>query len=202
MKIVVAAVVLTGIMMTAANADEANGNAYISGSMSYSMTDDLTYSNRRTLSRSASFEDAIGGSAAIGYDFGGPRIELQGSMNQIDFDKISDVSASGDIDVKSAFVNAAYDFGEGRVQPFVLAGLGVSDIDGNASYTSNDGTVESASFDGTTVAGQVGLGATIYVTDNVGLVGGYKWTHYLGAEEVTTDFVGQHNFEIGLRVNF
>ncbi len=41
---------------------------------------------------------------------------------------------------------------------------------------------------------QIGLGATIYVTDNVGLVGGYKWTHYLGAEEVTTDFVGQHDF--------
>ncbi len=202
MKIVMAAVALTALSISTVSADEANGNGYISGTMSYSMTDDLTYSNRRILSRSASFEDALGGSAAIGYDFGGPRIELQGSMNQIDFDKISDVTASGDIDVKSAFVNAAYDFGTGRVQPFILAGLGVADIDGNASYTSNDGTVESASFDGTTAAGQIGLGATIYVTDNVGLVGGYKWTHYLGAEEVTTDFVGQHNFEIGLRVNF
>ena len=202
MKIVIAAVVLSALTVSSASADGANGNAYLTGSLSYSMTDDLDYSNRSIIRRTASFEDALGGSAAIGYDFGGPRIELQGSMNQIEFDKISDVTASGDIDVKSAFVNAAYDFGTGPVKPFILAGLGVADIDGNASYNSNDGTAESASFDGTTAAGQVGIGATIYFTDNVGLVGGYKWTHYLGAEEVTTDFVGQHNFEMGLRVNF
>jgi len=66
-----------------------------------------------------------------------------------------------EVESLSATVNAKFFLPLGRLQPFVLAGVGVVDVD------QKDVTGRNLSESGTEVAGRFGGGADIYLTDHV-----------------------------------
>ncbi len=81
-----------------------------------------------------------------GYDFGGPRVELELGYRDSGVNKVGGLSGSGDVGAFSYMVNGAYDFMPGKsLHPFIGAGIGGATLTANGikqngvgSYSGSD----------------------------------------------------------------
>jgi OOP family OmpA-OmpF porin len=72
------------------------------------------------------FETGWAAIGALGYGFGGPRVELEPGYRRNALDKTADGSAAGSWSALSLMANVLYDFGTGtRLTPYLGAGAGI-----------------------------------------------------------------------------
>jgi len=132
----------------------------------------------------------------VGREIGTTRVELEYAYRNNKFNTTG-VYATGDVNSNSLMINGYYDFKEvhPRIVPFVLAGVGVSRVQGNINGLGSD--------DDQVLALQVGAGVAYAVSDSVFLDCTYK---YFNAENPTfknieTEYQN-HNLMVGLRYMF
>lgn len=187
-------------------ADERGYYVGLSGIGSY--IDDLDGSNSRggtgKAEHTADFEPSAGAAARLGYRYSEWRAELEFAYRYVEVDSLDSKSnVSGDANVYNFMVNGAYDFDVSETwAPYVLAGVGVLYADGDLKFNDDNGRLQSHSGDGVTVAGQLGIGVSYALSEEVDLVGGYS---ILGAP---TDDAGEdefliiHSAQIGMNYKF
>lgn len=171
-------------------------------------------------------DGAVGGLAAVGYDFfemGIPlRVELEYGIYSKTKSKESarsgsvSLSAEQDFNVQTVFMNLYYDFDTGtRLTPYIGAGAGLALIDskGKIGVTGPGGGSFSSSHSNTNFAWNVGVGLEYALTDTISLDAGYRFVG-LGKAKTGTVHLGglsiyakakdlyMHQFYLGMRVNF
>jgi opacity protein-like surface antigen len=171
----------------------------------------------------------IGG--AIGFRYGGFRVEIDASHRPIELDQVSlrdpglaggggEIGDDGDLDVTVGLVNAFYGYRIGRFEPFVGGGLGFADVNLDADYGMN---VLSVDKNSTEFAWSVSGGVSFAIHEHVDLSLGYRWIGMTDPDlatraytrpnpnppppniefEGTAEFeVTLHEFFAGLRYNF
>ena len=214
-KLVFATVVglAPALIATSAYADGGGmGGTYVGISGVAAMVGDVDGDNGRTgadkVKTTAEMDTSLGVLVRAGKQFDGFRAELELGYRNIEVDSIKTAngkysSSSGDADAYSVMVNGVYDFDSGSaVTPYVMVGVGALSVDGDVKYTDDNGRAQTASADGTTIAGQIGLGISYELSSNVDLVAGYS---FLGAptDETGDDQILQvHNAQIGINYAF
>ncbi|WP_419176872.1 outer membrane protein [Desulfosediminicola sp.] len=144
---------------------------------------------------------------ALGYDFGGFRLEseLGYQGNSIDTARVGGLSlpASGDMTIYSGLLNLYVDFrNESNITPYITAGMGLAhvamdsfDVAGIVSSTSK--------YTDTVMIGQVGGGLEMAVNENLALDVRYR---YMMTEEAHLGYLNSelssHNVYAGLRFKF
>ncbi|MCW8916769.1 MAG: outer membrane beta-barrel protein [Magnetovibrio sp.] len=198
------------MMSTSVSAGDKQSYVGVSGLVS--MVGDVDGNNGRggagEVKTSADMDTSFGVAVRGGYQFTKFRAEVELGYRDIEVDSISTASgtfssSSGDAKAYTLMVNGVYDIKtDGAVTPYVMAGVGLLRADGDISYTDDNGRAQTASADGTTFAGQIGVGASYGMTPNVDLVGGYS---FMGAP---TDATGDsqvlkiHSAQVGVNYKF
>lgn len=215
-KLVVATVIgLTPALVgTSALADGhgMGGSTYVGVSGVGTFVNDVDGDNGRTgtgqVKTTAALDPSLGALLRVGHKFDMFRAELELGYRNVDVDGISSATGSmanpsGDATALSALVNGIYDIEtDTPVTPYIMVGAGIMNIDGDISYNREDGALETQSADGTTVAGQVGLGLSYELTPEIDLVGGYS---FLGAPTDKTgddQVIMMHSAHIGINYSF
>ncbi len=145
---------------------------------------------------SVDFESGYNLGAALGYDFGPGRMEVEIAYRDNEANRISSQGTTTEVDgnfsALSFMVNGYYDFrNRSIVTPFVTAGLGYA----NVHFEEFD--------DHTGFAYQVGAGVGIALNKQVSLDLGYKYfaTADTKFDEVEADYIS-HSLTAGLRFSF
>jgi opacity protein-like surface antigen len=132
------------------------------------------------------FDTGLAGGAAVGYDFGAARLEVEGSYRHNNADE-----GDADLEVTTLMANVYADFEtDGSATPYLGVGVGVADVD----LEDEDDQV---------LAGQVAAGMLFAVTEKVAIDLGYR---YMVAD--APDIVGndkelqQHTALIGVQIKF
>ena len=215
-KLVFAAVVgLTPALVgTSALADGMGGSTYVGISGVAAMVNDIEGSHRRAGSgvlnkREAEMDPSYGVLVRAGKKFDMFRAELELGYRDFQVDDITSTAGSvsnpsGDATAYSLMVNGIYDIEtDGAVTPYVMVGVGAMNIDGDIRYTTDDGgETEKHSADGTTVAGQIGLGVSYEISSNVDLVAGYSFLAAPTDETGEDEIIQMHSAQIGLNYSF
>jgi len=143
-----------------------------------------------------SFDNGFGGGAAVGYDFGPARLEIEGSYRESNADEIENdqatFDADGDLEVRALLVNAYADFTTGSmVTPYLGAGIGYAEI-------------EVGSRDDEVFAGQLAAGMLIALSPAVAIDLGYRFmmTDNPEIDDVEFEEVKQHTAVLGLQIRF
>ena len=142
-----------------------------------------------------SFDAGYGFGAALGYDFGPARLEIEASDRNSNTDEVTvdDIEVDGDQDLKiqTLMINGFADFQTGgNLTPYLGAGIGCA-------------RVEVDNEDDTVLAGQVAAGVLIAVSPTLAIDLGYRFMMTddpkLDGAEVE---VRQHTVSIGLQFRF
>jgi OmpA-OmpF porin, OOP family len=161
----------------------------------------------------------IGGQIAIGHTFGPARFELEGGYTRNTQDRyVAIVPPTGTIpgQIKRtawrAMINGYYDFGHGRVQPYIGAGAGVlsAKVDFFAARAPfpTEAPRQLINDSDTRFAYQLMAGAALRVGPRLQLTAGYRWLDagsihpYDARGERTTNTYRGHHIDLGLRVAF
>lgn len=143
---------------------------------------------------SMSFDTGYSVDAAIGYDFGnGLSIEAQlghinAESNGVTYDG-ADGSSDGPASMTYGMLNAWYGVDMGGLTPFIGGGVGVASLAIDADFPA----LPTASIDDSEVtwAAQVGAGLSLAVTEDISLIGRYR---YMMTGDVSlTDVDGDEN---------
>ncbi|MEQ8601893.1 MAG: outer membrane beta-barrel protein [Marivibrio sp.] len=202
---------MTAIALTAlapaALADDAG--VYVGASGALSVVSDYEFSNGNANDTTKSAEFSTGGGALLrgGYDFGSIRTELEIGWRAHDIESIGGqagiVNDGGSLNFYTAMVKGAYDFDTGTaVTPYLSLGVGAAFAEGDIGYTAADGERYTKNYFGVAPAGEIGVGASYALTDDMDLIGGYS---FLGAptDEANEDQVIQaHSLQLGLNYGF
>jgi opacity protein-like surface antigen len=145
---------------------------------------------------------ALGG--VIGYDFVGPRVELEGVwrsnnvwMQDLNPSDLFSASGTAAVNQISVMANAYYDFNAGgKIVPYIGGGLGIAFIQGSAFFTSYNATAFA-------YQGIVGVGYNVNEAIRVNLDGRYYGTtsptFYDGEGSAS---ITNNNFSIMLGLQF
>ncbi|WP_084462401.1 OmpA family protein [Oceanibaculum pacificum] len=76
----------------------------------------------------AEFEWGPMGAASLGYNFGGPRLELEFSYRVNDVDQLGGGAGSGEGRAAALMLNALYDFNMGGFKPYLGVGIGGASV--------------------------------------------------------------------------
>lgn len=164
-------------------------------------------------------QTGIGGQIAVGYDFGHVRIEVEGGYTRnTDNRYVAIVPPTGNIpaDVKrTAFrgmVNGYYDFGKGRVQPYV--GVGIGGLSGKVDFFAprapfpTEAPRQLINASDARFAYQLMAGVAIPVSRRLKLTAQYRWLDAgtlrpldARGQQTTSDYRG-HHIDLGLRIGF
>lgn len=144
----------------------------------------------------ASFDNGFGGGAAVGYDFGPARLEVEGSYRESNADEVENAHATfdadGDLQVRTLLVNAYADFTTGSmVTPYLGAGIGYAEV-------------EVESRDDEVFAGQLAAGMLFALSPAVAIDLGYRFlmTDNPEIDHVELEEVKQHSALLGLQIRF
>ena len=130
-------------------AEEKTKGTYFIGSIGSGVLNDITFA--ATLGGgTATFDPGFSGEIGVGYDFGDIRTEFTYNSTTTPLEGFTNV----DVDVKSFFLSAAYDWrAEKKWQPYIGLGIGSSTIDinlaatvGGTSLTAGDDNISTAKF--------------------------------------------------------
>ena len=144
---------------------------------------DVEYNHNR---REVSIDNGFAGGAAVGYDFGPARLEIEGSYRDSNADE-----GDADLKVRALMANVYADFSTGgTATPYLGAGVGVADVD-----------VEHE--DDQVLAGQVSAGVLFAVTEKVAIDLGYRFmmTDDPDINGVELD-LRQHTALLGVQIRF
>ncbi len=185
---------------------------YVGVSGAASMVGDVDANNGRgaggEVKTTADFDTGFGVKVRAGKQFSKLRGELELGYLAVDIDSLSTANgavtnSSGDADVYTLMANGIYDFEmDAAVTPYVMAGVGIMRVDADASYTDDNGRAKTVSGDGTTIAGQVGVGVSYGISSNVDLVGGYSLMGAPTGETGEDEIITIHTAQIGINYNF
>jgi len=136
-------------------------------------------------------------------------LELSHKRNQVgefDLNGINIPSVTGNSQVTSILANFYYDFLPNRkVRPYLSGGVGVSRVETNFQGPAGifAGGVVSDDTD-VVLSGQVGLGASIAISEKILLTGGYRYfmTDDLRLDIVSVDGLRAHEVHVGARLGF
>ncbi len=158
--------------------------AYISASVGIGIPEDVEYQD----GYKDEMKNGLALNGAIGYDFGGARLEAAVGYQKHDFKYYDD-----DLSLLTVMGNVYYDFDAGSgVKPYLMAGAGLAHVE--ASWADSDDVF----------AWQVGAGLGFKVAECTTLDLGYR---YLKPSKFEVDgYPDQkwavHNIMLGLRYNF
>ena len=153
--------------------DESLSGFYITGSLALSKIADIDISGS-TVGK-YEFESGLFAEGGVGYDFGSFRTELTYGALTNNLNKISTTAVDIDVEIKSWFVSAAYDFRESKKwQPYIALGIGQSSIEAKEATTVGAISVTTETDDVTTTLGKVGM--TYQYSDRVDVYG-EAWLH-------------------------
>lgn len=192
----IAAVLMVGVTLGVAMpafAVEGKPYASMTTGVTFLNDSDLSYPEERG---SVDFETGYNLGAALGYDFGPGRVEVEIAYRDNEANRLTRQGTTTEVDgnfsALSFMVNGYYDFrNRSIVTPFVTAGLGYANVDAE-------------DFDDHTVfAYQVGAGVGIALNKQVSLDLGYKYfaTDDPEFDEVEAEY-SSHNLIAGLRFSF
>ena len=130
-------------------AEEKTKGTYFIGSIGSGAMNDITFSANLG-GGTATFDPGFSGEIGVGYDFGDIRTEFTYNSTTTPLAGFTNV----DVDVKSFFLSAAYDWrAEKKWQPYIGLGIGSSTIDinlaatvGGTSLTAGDDNISTAKF--------------------------------------------------------
>ncbi|HHE31773.1 MAG TPA: porin family protein [Chlorobaculum parvum] len=165
--------------------DTCEPGAYISGSVGIGLPEDTKTDNLGD----QEMDTGLALNGAIGYDFGGARLEAAVGYQKHDFKDVDE-----DISLLTVMANAYYDIDTGSdITPYIMAGAGWAHAD--MSWDETDDVF----------AWQVGAGLGFKVAECTTLDLGYR---YLKPDKIDSkDAPGKmklavHNIMLGLRYNF
>lgn len=139
---------------------------------------------------SADLETGYQLGGAIGYAYpSGLRLEGELAYTKNDIDT-QGLGVDADVSAVAGFANVYYDFGKGKVRPFVGAGIGYAQ--GEASASAGGFTL---STDGSGVAYQLRAGVSFATSENVAWDIGYR---YISADIEDTE-AEIHGATVGVR---
>lgn len=202
---------ITGCALLAANPAmvSAREGMYISahGGTAFASDSDLTDSTVPGLVIDMEYDAGFAVDGAVGYDFGGLRLEGEVALQKHDLDKAKyrgvSVDLSGEASSLSFLVNGYVDFKNNTpLTPYLTAGLGVASIDVDNLNVVGSG-VANTSDDDMVFAYQLGVGVGYGVSESVDLDLRYRYFATTDPEfGSTTSEFGSHNFLLGLKVSF
>jgi OmpA-OmpF porin, OOP family len=177
---------------------------YVSGNIGSAVLNDSTLTEPG-ISVDAEFDTGLGITAALGYDMGGGRVELEFGYRSNDIDKFSaggmSVAGGGDVTSTSLMLNGYFDFkSQSQWTPFLGAGLGMAKVDvenvtiGNIVIGDADDTVFAYQF-------IAGLGYAVTPNTSIDISYRYFATADLDLEGTDAEY-DSHNFMIGARFSF
>ncbi|NTV26826.1 MAG: porin family protein [Chlorobiaceae bacterium] len=171
---------------------------YISGSIGPTFLEDSKVDG---VSHAAGYDTGYALNAAAGYTFGMARLEGAIGYQRSDVNDVLDIPVSGaHVSIFSVMANGYLDFDirDLPVKPYVMAGLGVADVDASLTYAG----VEWSKSD-TVFATQVGAGVGIDAGSNLTLDIGYRYFSPSKSEFHGHDLtIDSHMVMAGLRYNF
>tara|TARA_A100001388_G_C28586976_1_gene411633 strand:- start:96 stop:698 length:603 start_codon:yes stop_codon:yes gene_type:complete len=130
-------------------AEEKTKGTYFVGSIGSGVMNDIVFSANLG-GGTATFDPGFSGEIGVGYDFGDIRTEFTYNSTNTPLEGFTNV----DVDVKSFFLSAAYDWrAEKKWQPYIGLGIGSSNVDinlaatvGGTSLTAGDDNIATAKF--------------------------------------------------------
>ena len=130
-------------------AEEKTKGTYFVGSIGSGVMNDIVFSANLG-GGTATFDPGFSGEIGVGYDFGDIRTEFTYNSTNTPLEGFTNV----DVDVKSFFLSAAYDWrAEKKWQPYIGLGIGSSTVDinlaatvGGTSLTAGDDNIATAKF--------------------------------------------------------
>jgi len=164
--------------------DACETGPYISGSVGIGIPEKF----KSTYEGDADMDTAVALNGAIGYNFGGARLEAAVGYQKHDFSDYDD-----DVSLLTVMANAYYDIDTGSdITPYIMAGAGLAHVD--MSWDEDDDVF----------AWQVGAGLGFEVAECTTLDLGYR---YLKPNKFDTDSSHEakwavHNIMLGLRYQF
>lgn len=189
--IVLGSLIVAGLMPVAASAaDKVGPYVSFSGLAAFTQDDDTSVSG---VPVDINFDTGFGIAAALGYDFAGSNLRLEGELTYryneatVSSPALPSFAPSGDVDSIAYMANAYYDFDiNSPLIPYVGAGLGVVDIDSEDTVFAYQGMV----------------GASYGINSYSELFGGYR---YFDSEGLKLDGGGEmdytsHGIEFGYRI--
>lgn len=184
----------------------ANAGMYVSGNIGLGILNDSdTDFNFMGFPVTATFEseEGLALGVAAGYAFGNARIEGEYAYQQNDFETLevsvlgfsASTDISGETSSNSFLFNTYYDFkNSSSFTPFLTAGLGVSNVEGELEGDTEDDTV---------FAYQLGAGLGYAVNDKFSIDFKYR---YFGTDDPEFDGFdfeySSHNLYLGARFSF
>lgn len=156
---------------------QAADNWYARADVGYSFGGSADIDASAPIEGDASLDGNILGAAGIGYAFdNGWRVEGELARRENDFDPLPLLDQGGAVGATSVMLNAYYDFGrgDGRLTPYVGAGIGVAKVQLEAA---NIAPLSPVSIDdeATTIAYQVMAGVAINLAPRLDLDLGYRF---------------------------
>ncbi len=201
------------------------GEWYVSGAGTISMLESTegTIANApfpgSSIRTQNEFGTGWGAQAALGYDFGRFRTELEVGFNkdtQDDYVAIAPPTGRLPADVEEdsirAMLNAYVDIMDGPIQPYLGAGIGMTRIDlvfiGPRAPFPTEAPRELINDHDNRFAYQLMAGVAFALNDRVALTGQYRWLDagtFRGldsrGEPITRDHAG-HHIDFGVRLSF
>ena len=193
------------------------GGLYVSAFGGAAILDDVDYTGSNGATGETYFDNGYNLDAAIGYDFGnGLSVETQlGYLNAaqtggtyVNSPINTDVPVTGTGSVLYGMVNAWYSVDLGGITPFIGGGLGVASVTLDSTYTGLLFAPSTFKDSATTYAAQIGGGVAVAVTDNLDLVGRYRYFAtgdfdvVDGQGTTLTSNFGVHLLDVGLKLAF
>lgn len=185
---------------------------YVSGSAGSVGFNDLNATDTDGFSSQLALDDGRLVSGAVGAriaDYFRGELEVSRRKNRVDdfsFNNIDISGVSGSTATTAILANLYVDFlPDHKFRPYISGGVGVSriqtDIAGPTTIFTN-GTVSNDTA--TVFAWQLGLGASLAITNNFELTGGYRFfaTEDFDMDTVTVGGLQGHEIMVGARFNF
>jgi len=210
-----AGIVLTLLVMVAASGGASAQSSftpgfYVAGSGGGSVLTDVEVISNG-VKFDVDFDAGFTAGVAAGYRFAKNfRLEAefsyrQHSVGNVDSLGTPSTNVSGDISAWGGMVNGYLDFGEGKLSPFVGAGIGFANVNiDNAKATDTSGNLLIDDSD-TVFAFQAMAGLSYELTEEWSITGEYRFfgTDSISAAGTPDDIEYQtHNFQIGGRYDF
>lgn len=210
-KIMVSMSVMLLLIFFSAPAFCADGSPYISANVGLAMPNDsdLTATGGSGTTGTIEFDTGTAYAVAVGYAYeNSVRIEGEFVYQANDYDKLSvtgvgSATIEGDAKSKTFLLNGYYDFNkEGKVQPFIGAGIGLSEVEAGDISLPGYGTLLSSDND-TAFAYQVSAGVGFSVSEKTSLELKYRYfqTEDLNFEVLDAEY-SSHNLFAGVRLSF
>ncbi len=185
---------------------------YVSGNIGATYFSDIDASEANGTLSQLELDTGIFVSGAVGIrvaDFFRGELEVSHKKNGVDSFSLNNINipnVNGDTGTTAALANLYVDFlPEHKLRPYVSGGIGIAtiktDISGPTAIFTNGVVSDDSDM---VFAWQVGLGASLAVTPNVDLTGGYRYfgTNDFNLDTVSVGGLGGHEIMIGARYNF